>query len=458
METTTSHLELVPAAGGAEQGAGRRAKALPWGELAKLAGLVAVFLLFFFLPVGTARFDGAVSESLHLTKWYAREHVLLCLVPAFFIAGAISVFISQASVMRYLGARANKVAAYGVASVSGGILAVCSCTVLPLFSGIWRMGAGLGPAATFLYSGPAINVLAIILSARILGMEIGIARAVGAVLFSILIGLLMHWIYRREEMQKAAAAAEIPEPEVARPLWQNLLYFGLMAAILVFANWGRPQGEAGFFSAIYSVKWIITSAAAIGLGIVLVRWFGLAWWKVLLAGGIAAGLALAFRHEPIVPFAAAVVGLAIITGTDSGEAGEWFSATWGFAKQILPLLLVGVLMAGLLLGRPDHEGLIPSSWVAGAVGGNSLRANLVASIFGALMYFATLTEVPILQGLIGSGMGKGPALALLLAGPALSLPSMLVLRSIMGTRKTAVFVMLVVVMATISGLIYGNLF
>lgn len=455
MTTSTTNPELVDTADGDRA---TRRLAIPWGELKTLAAIVAVFVLFFFLPVGTARFDGAISESLHLTRWYAREHVLLCLVPAFFIAGAISVFVSQASVMKYLGAKANKVVAYGVASVSGTILAVCSCTVLPLFSGIWRMGAGLGPASAFLYAGPAINVLAIILSARILGIEIGIARAVGAVVFSIVIGLLMHFVFRNEELQKAAAAAEMPEPEATRPLWQNLLYFGLMVAILIFANWARPRSEVGFFSAIHSVKWFITSAAAAGLGIVLVLWFGLAWWKVLLTGLATAGLALAFPHEPMIPFAAAVIGLAIITGTDSGEAGEWFSATWGFAKQIIPLLFFGVLAAGFLLGRPDHEGMIPSAWVARAVGGNSLAANLSASIFGAFMYFATLTEVPILQGLIGSGMGKGPALGLLLAGPALSLPSMLVLRSIMGTKKTAVYVTLVVIMATISGLIYGALF
>ena len=459
MTTTTLNSNLAEASVAANEQCVRPwAKSIPWGELKKVAAIIAIFVLFFFLPVGTARFDGAVSESLHLTKWYAREHVLLCLIPALFIAGAISVFVSQASVMKYLGATAKKVVAYGVASVSGSILAVCSCTVLPLFAGIWRMGAGLGPASAFLYSGPAINVLAIILTARVLGLEIGIARAVGAILFSILIGLLMHLIYRKEEMQKAAATAEMPEPQIARPLWQNLVYFGLMVAILVFANWGKPQSEVGFFSAIYSVKWIITSLAAIGLGIVLVFWFNLNGWKVLLAGVTTAVLALVFPHVPMVAFAAAVIGLLIITGTDSGEAGEWFSATWGFAKQIIPLLFFGVLIAGFLLGRPDHEGLIPSRWVARSVGGNSLGANFFASVFGAFMYFATLTEVPILQGLIGSGMGKGPALALLLAGPALSLPSMLVLRSIMGTGKTVVYVTLVIVMATISGVLYGALF
>lgn len=427
-------------------------------EWAKLALIVGVFLAMFFLPVGNPRFDGAVSEAMHLTKWYAREHVLLCLVPAFFIAGAIGVFISQASVMKYLGANAPKWLAYSVASVSGTILAVCSCTVLPLFAGIWRMGAGLGPASAFLYAGPAINVLAIILTARILGIELGIARAVGAIVFSVVIGLLMHLIYRKEEKQKAAVAATMPEPQVSRPLWQTAVYFVLMVAVLVFANWGKPSSDVGLFSAIHSVKWTITSAAAIGLGIVMVLWLGLSWWKMTLAAVATAALAVAFPHEPMIPFGAAVVGLAMIAGTSKGEVGDWFSATWGFAKQILPLLFLGVLVAGFLLGRPGHEGAIPSTWIVRAVGGNSLMANFVASFAGAFMYFATLTEVPILQGLIGSGMGKGPALALLLAGPALSLPSMLVLRGIMGMRKTIVFVTLVVVMATLSGWMYGSLF
>lgn len=432
--------------------------ALRRAEWMKLAIIIGVFLLFFFLPVGTPRFDGAVGEALHLTKWYAREHVLLCLVPAFFIAGAIGVFVSQASVMKYLGAAAPKWLAYSVASVSGTILAVCSCTVLPLFAGIWRMGAGLGPATAFLYSGPAINVLAIILTARILGPELGIARAVGAVLFSVVIGLAMHLIYRREELDKAAVAAAMPEAEVKRPLWKNGIYFGLMVAVLVFANWGKPQTDVGLFSAIHSVKWIITALAALGLGLVLVLWFGLTWWKIAITAAAASVLALLFPHEPMAAFVAAVAGLAWATATGNGEAREWFASTWTFAKQIMPLLFIGVLVAGFLLGRPDHEGLIPSAWVARSVGGNSLLSNFVASFAGAFMYFATLTEVPILQGLIGSGMGKGPALALLLAGPSLSLPSMLVLRGIMGTRKTIVYSSLVIAMATLSGWIYGAIF
>lgn len=424
-------------------------------EWRPLLWITAIFLIFFYLPLGWPRFDQAVMESLHLAKWYAQEHVILCLIPAFFIAGAIAVFVSQASVMKYLGATAPKVVAYGVASVSGTILAVCSCTVLPLFMGIYRMGAGLGPAAAFLYSGPAVNVLAIIMTARILGLELGIARAVGAIVFSIVIGLAMHFIFRKEEAEKALAAAVLPEAEVDRPLWQNGLYFASMVAILVFANWGKPELTSGFWYVLYVWKWVLTGISALSLGVMLILWFSVPFWKVLftaLLTGLAAFLA---PHEPMIPFIVAVLGLAAITNTGNEALQSWFSSTWAFAKQILPLLLFGVLAAGLLLGRPGEEGLIPSAWIARLVGGNSLWANFFASVVGAFMYFATLTEVPILQGLMGSGMGKGPALALLLAGPALSLPNMLVIHSVLGTKKTTVFVLLVIVMATISGLLFG---
>jgi hypothetical protein len=382
-------------------------------EVKKLGLISAVFLVLYFLPVGIARFDNAIMQSLILAKWYAREHVLLCLIPAFFIAGAISVFVSQASVMKYLGAKANKVLAYGVASVSGTILAVCSCTVLPLFAGIYKMGAGLGPACAFLYSGPAINVLAIILTARILGFQLGLARALGAILFSIVIGLSMHFIYRKEEIQKANNAAAFGEEENGRPLWQNGLYFASMVAVLVFANWAKPIQQGWAWAVIYSLKWIITAVSLAAMIIFLAMWFS------------------------------------------KKDLADWTGSSWTFAKQILPLLFGGVIVAGFLLGTPNGEGIIPSKWVSAMVGGNSFRANFFASFAGALMYFATLTEVPIVQGLVSAGMGKGPALALLLAGPALSLPNMLVIRSVMGTQKTVVFVSLVVVMATISGMIFG---
>ena len=433
------------------------------GEWKPLAAIVAVFLGCFFLPVGIARFDNAIIEAMALVKWYAREHVLLCLVPAFFIAGAIAVFISQASVMRYLGPKANKVLAYGVASVSGTILAVCSCTVLPLFAGIHRMGAGLGPATAFLYAGPAINVLAIILTARVLGLELGIARAAGAIVFSIVIGLLMHLIFRGEER-----ATDMPEPvsggggggddDGVRPLWQTVLYFAAMIGVLVFANWGKPTEPVGLWQGIWSAKWIITAAFAVLLAFSLIAWFGLKWWQVMLGAIPVIVLAIIFPGRPLWSFAAGVLILSIITATSPGEPAQWFDSSWTFAKQILPLLLIGVLIAGLLLGRPGEEGIIPSEWVTGLVGGNSISANAFASIVGAFMYFATLTEVPILEGLIGNGMGKGPALALLLAGPALSLPNMLVIAGVIGLRKTIVFVLLVIVMSTISGITYGAIF
>ena len=426
-------------------------------EWKALVLIVAVFLLSFYLPIESPRLANAVLESLALVKWYAREHVLLCLIPAFFIAGAISVFVSKDSVMKYLGARANKVLAYGVASVSGSVLAVCSCTVLPLFAGICRMGAGLGPACAFLYSGPAINVLAIILTARVLGPSLGIARAVGAVAFSIIIGLLMHFIFRKEEIAKADAQAVLPKVEAPRPLWQTAVYFALMVGILVFANWAKPVEERGLWHAVFSAKWMITGALSIGLAAALVAWFKLPIRKAIAVGAPALALALLVPSQPMIAFAAAVVGLSVVTSADRGEMGEWFGTTWGFAKQILPLLLLGILIAGILLGRPGGEGIIPPGWVSSAVGGNSFWANLFAAVAGAFMYFATLTEVPILQGLIGNGMGKGPALALLLAGPALSLPSMLVLGRIMGTKKTLVYCLLVVGMATITGMLYGVL-
>ncbi len=384
-------------------------------ESKKLLLMTAAFFGCFYLPVEMLPFRNPVFEALALVRWYAREHVLLCLVPAFFIAGAISAFVSQSSVIKYFGAKANKFLAYSVASVSGTILAVCSCTVLPLFSGIYKRGAGLGPATAFLYSGPAINVLAIIMTARILGWQLGLARAVGAIVFSIVVGFLMHLIFLKEERARHANGAfQSGEEKKARPLWKNAFYFASMVFILVFANLGKPQaGDTGIWPLIFNFKWYITSVFLIILIGMIVRWF------------------------------------------NKSELKDWSQASWGFAKQIMPLLLAGVIVAGLLLGRPDHEGLIPSWIIAKAVGGNSVLANFFASIVGAFMYFATLTEVPILQGLIGAGMGKGPALALLLAGPALSLPNMLVIRGVIGTKKTVVYVGLVVIMATISGILFG---
>ncbi len=420
--------------------------------------IIGVFLLCFYLPVNvlqqSERVEQAFWEALYLVRWYAQEHVLLCLIPAFFIAGAIAVFLGQDSVMKYLGSKANPFVSYGVASVSGVILAVCSCTVLPLFAGIYRRGAGLGPAITFLYSGPAINILAIILTAKVLGFQLGVARAIGAIAFSIIIGLGMQFAFRNEADQNTSSAI-LPEEEESRPLWQNALFFAVLVGILVFANWAEPDTTMGFWYGVYSLKWWITGLLGLALAIILVLWFNLNRGKVILITGVTAVLAWQFSETPLVPFSAAVVGLSWLTSTNQGEAGEWFESSWDNGKQILPLLLMGILVAGFLLGRPQEEALIPSEWIVQFVGGNSIFANFFAAIIGAFMYFATLTEVPILQGLIGNGMGQGPALALLLAGPAISLPNLLVIRSLLGTKKTAVFGLFVVVCATISGIIYG---
>jgi hypothetical protein len=431
---------------------------IEWKNIWKpLSVITGVFLSLFFLPLDSSRFTKAVIESLALTQWYAKEHVILCLIPAFFIAGAIACFVSQAAVMKYLGGGAKKVLAYGVASVSGSILAVCSCTILPLFAGIWKRGAGLGPAIAFLYSGPAINILAIVLTARVLGLALGSARAVGAIIFSIMIGLIMHFLFRKEEA-KTRAAIYMPEPDVERPLWQNVVYFATMVLILIFSTWGKPSEPIGMWQTVYSIKWWVTGFFAVILGIILNKWFMVKVYKIGLAGMAVLILALLYPHQPLIAFSTGIIGLVWMMTTTRGEIEKWFLSSWDFTKQIMPLLFAGVLVAGLLLGRPGSEGLISSKWVSSLVGGNSLWANLFASIAGAFMYFATLTEIPILQGLLGSGMGQGPALALLLAGPALSLPNMLVIRSVMGTKKTGAYIILVVIMSTMSGMIFGSFY
>ncbi len=430
----------------------------PKKEVTIAATLAAVFLAFYFLPLEWPRFQQALAQGLALTRWYAREHVLLCLIPAFFIAGAIATFIRQDAVMRYLGPKAPKPLAYGVGSVSGTVLAVCSCTVLPIFAGVWRMGAGLGPAIAFLYSGPAISVLAIILTTRVLGFELGLARSLGAVLFAGVIGLAMARTFRHEETAKAKAAAQLPDPGPApRPLWKTASWLGLMVAVLIFSNWSDAERGPGLFGFVAQWKWVLTSAAALGMAGVMTTWFKVSWWKTLtgvLATGAAAFLA---SGEVLIPFAVGSIALAMVTATTKGEMREWLDATWEFTKLIAPLLIGGVFVAGFMLGQPGTEGLIPSDWVSASVGGEGLLAVFLSSLVGALMYFATLTEIPILQGLLGSGMGKGPALALLLAGPALSLPSLLALWKILGGKKTAVYCTLVVIMSTLAGWLYGNL-
>jgi uncharacterized membrane protein YraQ (UPF0718 family) len=382
----------------------------------KLVLMLVVFALFYLLPVEKSRVQGALLEGFLMLQDYARLHVILCLVPAFFIAGAIQNFISKEAVLKYFGPKSNKVLAYSIASVSGAILAVCSCTVLPMFMGIYYAGAGLGVASTFLYSGPAINVLAILMTGRVLGLELGAARAIGAVLFSVFIGLGMALIFLRSERRRAegTGVAGISAEPTRRNLGQNILFFAAMIAFLVFANWGKPKEPIGFFNAVFSVKWYFAGAFLLATLLTVWRWFG------------------------------------------SEERKAWVQSTWTFAKQILPLLLGGVFIAGFLLGRPGMDaGIIPHRFIAALVGGNSVGANLFASVSGALMYFATLTEIPILQGLLGSGMGKGPALALLLSGPALSLPSMIVITRTVGIRRAAAFIVLVVVLSTLAGFVYG---
>lgn len=421
--------------------------------------ILGFFLCAYYMPIDNESFSTAIIAAFDLAKWYAQEHVLLCLVPAFFIAGVIAVFVSQNAVIKYLGAKAKKWVAYLVASVSGTILAVCSCTVLPLFAGIHKRGAGLGPAIAFLYSGPAINILAIILTARILGFELGVARVIGAVLFSLVIGLIMSFIYRKEEKERADAQLSLPEPEESRPLWQTAFHFFVLVAILVFANWGKPDSTEGFWFWMFNYKWLLVGIFGILFSLSLIFILKLNKQYVGLGTFVVFITVLIWGSQPIIPFSTAVVILTIILTFSEGEPNEWLGETWGFTKQIMPLLGAGVLVAGFLLGSANNgNGIIPNEWIANLVGGNSLFSNFFASIAGAFMYFATLTEIPILQGLINSGMGKGPALALLLAGPALSLPNMLVIRSVIGTQKTIVYVSLVVIMATITGLIYGSLF
>lgn len=442
-------------------------------EFKILAWIVIVFAFVFFLPIESARFNTAIAATLDLVKWYAREHVVLCLLPAFFIAGVISVFVSQGSVLRYFGANAKKWLAYTVAAVSGTILAVCSCTILPLFSSIHKRGAGLGPAIAFLYSGPAINILAIILTARILGFEMGVARTVGAVTFSVIIGLIMAFIYRKEEKAKKEEQMNIVAPPEKRPLWQTSFHFFTLVLILVFANWGKPaEGDtSSTWYFIWANKWYITGFFGLMLGYSLIKILKIKWQWVLGAAIVTAASAILastfidnVKLSYLVPMLVGIISLSIITLKDKNEPEnrEWTIATWDFAKQILPLLAIGVVTAGFLLGS-THDGkaiagVIPNEWISALVGGNSIFSNLFASVVGAFMYFATLTEVPIVQGLLAAGMGKGPALALLLAGPSLSLPSMLVIRGVIGTQKTVVYVSLVVVMATITGLIYGSIF
>jgi len=384
-------------------------------ERTKLIWIILIFLASYYIPWSHPIIRQSGFEAFMMLQEYARKHVLTCLIPAFFIAGAISVFVSQASILKYFGSQAKKILSYSVASVSGTVLAVCSCTVLPLFAGIYSRGAGIGPATAFLYSGPAINVLAITLTAKILGWQLGLARAVGAVIFAVITGLLMALIFRKDDAARTQGQIYLPDEEGSgRTLLQDALYILTMVLILIFASFEHPaESSTGLWPVIFAAKWHITVALLILMGFILKSWF------------------------------------------TRDECKTWVEATWGFMKQIFPLLGGGVLVAGFMLGRPGHSALIPEHFIQTLLGGNSFWANLFASVAGALMYFATLTEVPILQGLLGAGMGKGPALALLLAGPALSLPNMLVIGSVIGIKKTAVFCSIIIILSTIAGMLYG---
>lgn len=442
-------------------------------ELKILLWMVVIFAAVFFMPLGSERFMTAIDATLDLSKWYAQEHVVMCLLPAFFIAGVIAVFISQGAVLKYFGANAKKWLSYTVAAVSGAILAVCSCTILPLFTSIYKRGAGLGPAIAFLYSGPAISILSIILTWRILGVEMGVARMIGAITFSVVIGLVMSFIYRKEEKAKKEEQMNIVPPPAKRPMSKTMLHFFTLVFILVFANWGAPAADdtSSIWFYIFTYKWYITGVLSLLLAYSLIAILKIKWqWVIagVIATASSAVLANLFipnpKLVPLVPMIVGITSLSLMTLFDKRdpENKEWTLSAWGFAKQIMPLLAIGVVTAGFLLGSTHDNtaipGVIPNEWIEWAVGGNSLLSNFFASFTGAFMYFATLTEVPIIQGLLASGMGKGPALALLLAGPSLSLPNMLVIRGVMGTQKTVVYVTLVIIMATISGLVYGTFF
>ncbi len=389
-------------------------------ENKKLLLLGGIFVFAYFVPFQNPIVSNAIKEAFLMLSEYAREHVLLCLVPAFFIAGAIQQFVNQQAVISYLGPKAKKIVAYSVSSVSGGILAVCSCTVLPLFKGIYKKGAGLGPAITFLYSGPAINVLAITLTAKVLGWQLGLARAVMAIVFAVVIGFLMHLIFKKSDEKRTDEIAMFQKGDTDEPrsLLQNSLYMAVMIAILVFVNWSSSNSAiGGVWDIIYNLKYFITGFLGIILLIMLYKWF------------------------------------------KKDELKEWVLSTREFAIQILPLLFIGVLIAGFILGNPGggHRGIFSTEWVGKFVGGNSLLSNFIASISGAFMYFATLTEVPILERLLEAKMGQGPALALLLAGPSLSLPSMIVIKREIGWIKTLTYVALVVIFSTIIGMVYGTI-
>ena len=428
----------------------------------KIAGaLLAIFLIAYFLPLADPKYSAAIVEAFKLLQWYARNHTLACVLPALFIAGGIITFLSQAAVMRYLGPKANQPLAYTVAAVSGTVLAVCSCSVLPMFAGIWKMGAGLGPASAFLYSGPAINILAIFLTARVLGLDIGLWRALGAIGFSFLVGLGMAVLFRREEQQKLEAALQMPEPPPARRRgWQSGLLLAGMVGFLVFSDWFNPGDAIVKRTDGTQVRGVVLQEMRDEVMIQVQESAGpiRAGERLTLVKSEISGIEEAKSwvmdvfHMRWYLAGAMLVAVALMTWgwVDRTEFKAWMSNTWGFAKLLVPLLFGGVFVAGFI------SALLPDKQIGQLVGDNGLRANFVASLVGALFYFATLTEVPITQALMEHGMAKGPVVALLLAGPALSLPNMLVLIKVMGAKKTVAFCGLIVVMATVAGMIAGR--
>jgi len=429
-------------------------------EVKIFAAFSAVFLAAYYLPLSHAKVTAAIVEAFKLLQWYARNHTLACVVPALFIAGGIITFLSQASVMKYLGPNANQPIAYSVAAVSGTILAVCSCSVLPMFAGIWKLGAGLGPASAFLYSGPAINILAIFLTARVLGFDIGLARAIGAVAFAYFVGIGMAAIFRREEKAKMQAAMAMPAPPASkRRLWQTSLYMACMVGFMIFSDWFNPGNAIVHKTDGSTVR-----------GVVLQEMRDEVMIQVQETGtGVRAGDRLTLPKTQITQieeakswvvevhhirwYLAGLCGLAVVVMAwrwfDRAEIGQWMHNTWDFAKILIPLLFGGVFIVGFI------SALLPEKQIGQLVGDNSLQSNFFASVVGALFYFATLTEVPITQALMEHGMARGPVVALLLAGPALSLPNMIVLWKLMGPAKTVAFCSLIVVMSTIAGFVLG---
>jgi len=433
-------------------------------ELTILLVLITVFLIAYYLNFTSPKVQTAIMEGFFMLQWYARNHTLACVVPAMFIAGAIATFLSKEGVLRHLGPRANRLEAYSVASVSGMVLAVCSCSVLPMFAGIYRVGAGLGPAAAFLYSGPAINVMAIFLTARVLGYDLGIARVIGSVVFAVVIGLIMAAIFRRDEQQREAAIMQLPQsPPGKRALWQNALLLGSMIAFLVFSDWSNPSQTTIETQSGQKMQVAVLLETTDMLRVQLEQPVG-QWNKgkkldvpkaeiVHTEYTTPEGYEWAnwmYVHRWYFAGACLLAVLAMLLWWfDREEIGQWLEHTWSFARSIIPLLFGGVLITGFV------GALLPEDVVGAWVGGDSLQANLLASVIGAMWYFATLTEIPILEALLGLGMGRGPALSLLLAGPALSLPSIAVIYSVIGFKKTAVFVVLVIVMSTICGMVFG---